>query len=120
MSSKFQLPDFDDMATVAQEISQLLYKKLMLEIKIKVMEENSFAIANTDPAYFVNGKPESATYIKSRYSYGGVKGEIVYFREDLAKATADLEDRKYKYELMKMKLDVYRTQSANERIANMS
>jgi hypothetical protein len=109
------LPDFDDLVKVAQDISALQYKKLMLEAKIKEAEANVFKLAFTDEKFFQGGKPASVTFIENTYKYTGLDNSIVPLRTELAEVTAKLEEHRILFDIYKNMLDVWRTLSASER-----
>jgi len=113
------IPDFDEFNKLAEEISSLLYAKLSLDAKIKDGESNVFKVVSTDERYMQGGKPPSATYIDNTYKYPGLDGELLILRNDLARATADLEGKRLQFDIYKNMIEVWRTLSSNQRTSSL-
>lgn len=111
------VPDFERMASLIEEIYELSQNKMFLDLDIKFREAEIVKEATTDSKYFVNGKTPSMDYIKSSLMIVGLNGELVEKRTALAKVTASLEKAKNVLQLNKDILDVWRTEQANERKA---
>lgn len=111
------IPDFDAFLALSDEIAELVYKKLRLEAKLREGESNVFRVANTDQAYFQNGKPASATFIDNAYKFSGLNGELLSMREELSSVISALEGNKNKMEIYKTMIEVWRTMCSNQRSA---
>jgi hypothetical protein len=109
------LPDWGDLVNLAETIAELTREKLLLEVKIKFEETEVVKKANTNEEYFQNGKPPSMSFVESTYKYSGFDGSLKKLREDLANATANLEKSKLKFDILRMQVEIYRTESANKR-----
>lgn len=116
MSDKVELPDIERMFSLIDEISVLSYNKIRLELEIKVAEAEIVKEATSNDKYFVSGKPPSMSYIESTWKVTGFENELVKIRSELAKTSTDLENAKLKFYFYRDLIDLYRTQSANERI----
>jgi len=112
-----ELPDFEDMQKVVEEILSLSLFKAGLELDIKVAESDVFKRATVEEAYFQNGKPPSATYIENTYKYPGLDGEITEKRRQLGDTSARLEYQKNKLDLMKTLVEIWRSEQANNRVS---
>lgn len=110
-----KIPDFDDMLKLADEIAELLFKKLILDKEIKTAEAEVVRKATTEEQYFIGGKPPTYSFIDSTYKYTGLNKELIPLREEQAKVISELERAKTKYDIFGEMLDVFRTVSANER-----
>lgn len=108
-----QLPDFEDMAKLIDEIKVLSLKKAFLEIEIKKMENDVFSTAQFD----TNGKPLSTTFIENAYKHSGIHGEILPFRIELARVSSQLEGERLKFDMMQMTIEIWRSEQANNRIS---
>lgn len=117
MSYKVQLPDIDEMFKLVDKITDLGYRKSMLELEISFEEARIVKKASVAPEYYQGGKPPSVTYINSTWKITGFDGELITKREELVKVSTELESSKLKFQLYKELVDLYRTQSANERSA---
>jgi hypothetical protein len=109
------LPDFDDMVEVAEKIKQLKLEKANLDNKIKAGQAETYRVAMTNPKYFSNNKPPSVSYVRAMYEYTGLNGELVSVREAYAKTCAEIDNLQTQFDIMKTKIDIYRTESANKR-----
>jgi len=116
MSDKIELPDIERMFSLIDEISELSFNKIRLELEIKVSEAEIVKEATANDKYYVGGKPPSMSYIESTWKVTGFENELVKLRNELAKVGTDLENSKLKFYFYRDLIDLYRTQSANERI----
>ena len=112
-----ELPDFEDLQVLIDEIRKLSINKSILELTIKKLESEAVRTAVTSPEYFQQGKPLAVTYVKEVYEYPGLNGEIVPFREQLAVCSADLESARLRFGLLKDMIDIWRSEQANQRIS---
>lgn len=112
-----KLPDFDDLDRLVSEIRDLSLEVEYLDVYIKTKEAEVIEEYTTNPEKFVGGKTISMTQLKATVAYTGENGELIDRRKELAKARAELEAAKLKFGLERSKIDVWRTQSANERLA---
>ncbi len=118
MTIKVDLPDVDRMMELISEISDLMLKEAGIEIDIKLREAEVTKTATTDQNYAINGKSPSQTYIDNTWKYTGFENELVPMRMELAETHARLDSKKREYELLRCFIDIWRTQSANERISS--
>jgi hypothetical protein len=114
-----KVPDFDDMMKVVNEIKRLATQKMELETNIKFQESEVFKKAFTDQKYFQNGKAPSAEFVKNSYQYTGFNNELLPLRLEYADVTASLEQSRLVFDIMKMEVDIYRTESANQRYTSL-
>jgi hypothetical protein len=115
MSTIINPPDFEDVMEIVERIRELSLQEAILSNKIKFMESDITAEATENEKYFVNGKPPSMTYINSTYKVTGFDGELKKLRNDLAQIQSELEYRKNLFSVKKDMLEVWRTESANQR-----
>ena len=114
---EIKIPDFSDLMRVVNQISISSLEKAKLEVELKASEANIYLEANTNPKYFQNGKSPSVSFVEKTWAYYGFSGELLPIREKLAIHSAKLEGYKLEYDAMKLAIDIWRTQSANERSA---
>lgn len=119
MPTNVVLPDFEDMLKVAEQIRDQLTVRDTLDIQIKQRESEIYKITSTDSTYFIGGKPPSATFVKETYEFTGLSGELIPLRQAYANAVAQLEFLRLAFDMMKMQVDLYRTESANQRFSNL-
>ena len=91
MSSRIELPDFDDLFKLADEISNKDREIALLRIEIKYEESKITKEATTNEEYFVNGKPPSQTYIDNAWKYTGFNDELIEKRNHLAELETESE-----------------------------
>jgi hypothetical protein len=113
-----QLPDFDDMAKMIENIYEASLRKMMLDLEIHSKEAEIIRQSVSDENFFVNGKPPSIAYLESTVKFTGANGELVEMRKALSESAASLERSRLLYDLMVKKIEVWRSQTANERIAS--
>jgi hypothetical protein len=111
----FEPPDFHDLFDIAIKIGDLTEKKESLEAELRLAESKITEICTTDPHYFTNGKIPSMEYIKSRYHFPGLSGELAEKRLMLAKVKGELEKYELQFKIYQGLLEIYRTKSANVR-----
>ena len=117
ITERDELPDFDDLDKLIIGIRDLSLKVEMLDIHIKANEAEIIREYTTNPLRFVNGKAVSMTQLASTVAYTGTEGELVEMRKDLGSMKANLAAAKLSFSLEKAKIDIWRTRSANERLA---
>lgn len=113
------LPDFEDFTKLSDEISDLLYKKLVLEKDIKAGESEVFKRFATDSHLYFNDKPAPVSFVENAYKFSGLNGELLPLRNDLAQVTANLERARLRFDIYKQMMDMWRTLSANERSSSL-
>ncbi len=114
---KVELPDFEEIASTITVIRQLSIAKGKLSIKIKAKEAEINIIASNDKRYFVKGKPPTQTYIDNSWKTTGFSNELLPLRDKLVNLYADLEYSRLRLAMLNTLVEVWRTQSANERIS---
>jgi hypothetical protein len=116
-TTQIELPDFDDMTRQIEVIYEMLKNKIILDLEIKDAEAQLVRKVTSDPMYFVGGKAPSMSFIETALMPAGLDGSLLLLRQKLADYTATYERFKLLYELSKMKVDVWRSQSANQRMS---
>ena len=115
ITNESELPDFDEMIEAVEKIKELSLRRATIELSLKKEEAELVRTVTSDPKYFMNGKAPSMSYIEGAYKYTGIDNCLLPVRSSLIEVTAELEYEKAKFYLMKDKLDIWRTISANER-----
>lgn len=116
MNVKMQLPKFEAMFDLVDEIERLSREVGLLDIEIKFEETKIMKRASTDESLRVSGKPLATNYIEATYKYSGFEGELIPKRRELVTKQATLRKKELAFQLLKMQVDVYRTESANNRM----
>lgn len=115
--SETSLPDFDDMALIVEEISAIVERKLVIEAELDTKAALIVLEATTNPARMINGKTPSMEFVKNGWMVTGFDGELIPLRLELASVTARVEEKRNMLQLLFRKLDVWRTEQADRRIA---
>jgi len=113
--TKIELPDFDDLFSLNERISDLSRKKLQLDLQLKLAEADITKKSMLDEDYYVKGKPPSMEFVKNSFLLTGFHGELIPIRKELIDVITELDMQKIKLQLYRDLIDVYRTESANER-----
>ena len=116
---KVELPDFDDMMKLASEIgntkTQLMFKEATLEMMLAEITQR----VTTNPDYFIGGKAPSNAHIQSTYHILGEntaqREMLIEFRVAIANLTGKLKEDEALFKVYQEMINVWRTQSANER-----
>jgi hypothetical protein len=98
-----------------ETIGSLSEEKEVLEIEIMVREADVVRTVVNDPAYRVGDKPLAMNFIEATYKVTGLNGELVTPRRQLATVIARLEVARKSYDLLKTRIEVWRSIQANER-----
>jgi len=114
MTVKVDLPDLDELKELIDKINTLSYEAGKLKLEIEMSE--ALTVLTASKLKGDDGKPLSMSFISSTYSKTGINGELVELRNSLFEANVRLEDAKKTYDYVKLLIDIWRTQSANERL----
>jgi hypothetical protein len=109
------IPDWGELVSKSNEILELDKIKGSLGVLIKKTEADVVLKSMLDSSHFVNGKIPSMDFVKSTYMYTGFNSELLVLREQLAEITAELNRAEREFDIMKIRIDLYRTESANQR-----
>lgn len=110
-----QVPDFDDMMKVAKRIGSHTYEKLRLESELKFREKGIVLECQNNPTFFQNGKAPSMSFVEKTYLYTGIKDELMPLRLELISHLVALEEAELEFQIMKMQVSLFQTESANNR-----
>lgn len=113
------IPDWDDLVKKAEEIQVLSRRRNLLAYTIDRQEAKVVLEAVFDPKWAVNGKVPSMDFIKSTWMKTGFNNEMLPLREEFALLCADLEKSKTDLELLRMQVDIWRTESATNRMTTL-
>ena len=114
---EIDLPDFESMYKIVEEIRDKTLAHGILKAEIEEAESVITRTATENEEYFVGGKPPSQAHIQRAYFPTGFDGELLEKRKALAKLDTDVEYLKMRLDLDKLVIDVWRTESANKRLA---
>jgi hypothetical protein len=110
------LPNFEKLFELAETIANLTREVGLLDIEIKFDETKIVKTVSTDEKYVKNGKAPATNYIEATYKYAGYDGELIPKRRELAIKESELKKNELAFQVLKMQIDVYRTESANARL----
>ena len=109
------IPDFEDMINISEQIREFGLEKTKLELLIEDLYAKTVLMLTTNPEYFINGKAPSMAFIKSTYGFSGLDGKLYEYRVKLGNLEVELEYLKNKLTVYRDMIDVWRTVSANKR-----
>jgi hypothetical protein len=110
-----KLPDFNDMIAIANSVGMLYARKLSLDVDIKTGESTVTKEMTTNTSYWQSGKSPSQAYIDNSYKVTGFNSELVPLRKEFAEVSGALETAKLMFDVYRSMIDVWRTESKNER-----
>jgi len=113
------LPDFNEILKLIDDIKELEFKKVLLDLDIKTEISNVYTSTATDSAYYIGGKVASVSYIAKTWEHTGLDGGLIEKRKELENIKVELSSKLNKLQILKLMVEVWRTISANERVANI-
>ena len=116
---KVELPDFDDMMKLAEEIGKKKTQLMLLESELERILAIITETVSHNSSYFINGKAPSNAYIRDTYHKLGLndeqKSHLLRIRIEIANLSGNLKADEALFKVYEDIIGVWRTQSANER-----
>jgi len=116
---KVELPDFDDMIKLASKMGNEKTQIMLAEATLDILLAEITNTVTTKPEYFVGGKAPSNAHISDTYHVLGLNTEqkiqLMDLRIEIAKLTGELKEDEALFKVYQEMINVWRTQSANER-----
>lgn len=116
---KVDLPDFDDMIELAKKIGNEKTQIMLAESKLELMLAQLTDTVTKSKPYWINGKPPTNAHIKDTYHKIGINDEtrvmLWELRTEIANLTGELKEDEALFKIYQEMINVWRTQSANER-----
>lgn len=114
--ANIEIPDFNKINNIIDNINSLAKEKAKLKFELETKEASIMidAITNAEN-HLVEGKPPSATFVQQGWKVNGFDGELIPIREKYYAITEELESYKRILDMYKLAIEVWRTESANER-----
>ena len=121
-TTKDLVPDFDDMEQIIKDLAVVESKRIALDSSYKSKQAECIRDALTNQDYWIGSKQPSMAYCNSVVAYVGNTDDDMLELNNMINELAMLSERsnllKQTLQLYRDKLDLYRTQSANERGAH--
>jgi hypothetical protein len=119
MSKEINLPDFDDMLKLAEEIGNLSKEVIELKDKRDILIADITMKVTTDKSFERGGKAPAYNFIEATYHKTGYDDEtrekIQKILELIAKKTGELEKAKGLFQVMRDIISVWKAQQFNLR-----
>lgn len=116
---KVELPDFDDMMELAKKIGNEKTQIMLAESKLELMLAQLTDTVTKSKQYWVGDKPPSNAHISDTYHQLGINDEtrmmLWELRSEIANLTGELKEDEALFKVYQEMINVWRTQSANER-----
>lgn len=113
------IPDFSEFEELTRQAAMLQGKLYLLKHQLRMFEAELITTAMLNKDYWREGKRPTVSYCERVVMAIGNTEEdtkrLLHFREGIAKTTEELQLALGMIELMKNRLELYRTMSANER-----
>jgi hypothetical protein len=117
MSGKVELPDYEKIFELIKKIGEKSKERALLELEIKFDCAALVIETQSNPKYFINDKPQSMAQIERTLLVLGREGELKEKYTKLALISSELELLRLELSLLNNMIEIWRTQSANERLA---
>jgi hypothetical protein len=118
---KVELPDFDDMIALATKIGKSKIELTISKNTLDVVLASITKKVTSDPIYWMSGKPPSNAHIQDSYHVLGTSDEertqIFKLKDTIANLDGNLKTDEMIFDVYRELINVWRTQSANERSA---
>lgn len=111
------LPDLQIVVDTIEKVYKLNLERGKIELYLKLSESDITKQAVNNKAYWVSDKPPSQAFIDSAYKPSGFSGELEEKRYRLIEIDAELSKYKSLLDFYRTIIDIWRTQSANERLS---
>lgn len=120
---KVDLPDFDDMVALANDIGGLKTSLMLLEGRQDQLKADITETVTTDPTYWGSDKKApSNAHIKDTFHINGfdedTRARLELLRNTIATTTGELRTKENIFRVYESMIGVWRTQSANDRYDN--
>lgn len=116
---KVELPDFDDMIALASKIGNEKTKILLAESRLEMLLAWITDTVTRGEKYWINGKPPSNAHISDTYHVLGIdsdsSSQLVEIKNEIANLSGELRTDENLFKIYQEMINVWRTQSANER-----
>lgn len=113
------IPDFSEFEELTRQAASLQGRLYLLKYQLRAFEAELITIAMLNKEYWREGKRPTVSYCERVVMAIGNTDEdkecLLHFREAIAETTEELQLALGMIDLMKNKLELYRTMSANER-----
>jgi hypothetical protein len=109
------LPEFETLFGLADEIYKLAIKQAKLESKIKFEESMIVKEVVSNPKYWKDGKPPAMNYIEAVYKYIGLDKNLMAMREELIETKTLLDQKQIVLNLYKLQIEVWKSQNYNNK-----
>lgn len=112
-----KLPDFDDMADLAEEIGVLNRNLIELKDERDILLADITMKVTVDPEFLKGGKPPAYNFIEATYHKIGyddlTRARLSKLFTDIAEITGQLEKAKNLFQVMRDMVSVWRAQQYN-------
>lgn len=114
-----ETPNIQEGYEIVNEIAEISRK--LAEVKLKIYAAKSAIVTKvlSEQKYWINGKPPSMSLIEKTYLLTGIDGvDLISIYREKENLQTQLDYLKAKLEIFKLEVEIWRTQSANERVLN--
>lgn len=116
---KVELPDFDDMIKLASKIGNEKTQIMLAESKMEMLLAWITDTVTRGEQFWINGKPPSNAHITDTYHVLGIdedsRKQLFELKTEIANITGELKTDENLFKVYQEMINVWRTQSANER-----
>ncbi len=117
---QIKIPDYEEMITVANKISELVAKRDFIKNQIEINEGIILRMNTTDERFFVNGKPPATNFVEKAYFNSIFEGmDMPALHQEFITLSSELEKFKMIFDIMKQQITLFQIESANRRNAGV-
>jgi len=115
MANNVELPDFDDMQQVIEGIGNVSREVELVKLEIIKGEARAVREGISDMSLYIGGKQPPISFLEATVKKTGIENELLPLRERLAGLESSLEVLRKSYDLLRIRIEVWRSLQANER-----
>ncbi len=116
--SNFELPDFDEMVTMADSIGNLKREVSMFEASLDAKLAEVTRVVTMNKEYWPTSKPPAMNYIKTVFHMEGhtevARRELDMLRENIYQKQGELKTQELKFQVYRSMIDVWKADQYNK------
>jgi len=109
-------PNMEEMYRIVDKIKELTMEYGKLQLKLSAARAAIINKVMSDTNYWIKGKPPSMSFIEKTYLVNGIDNvNLIEIMKEKENVKSELDYNKMLFEIKKLEVEIWRTQSANQR-----